>query len=105
MATAGGDAGWSYRRLVTGDQPKQGPLPRLTTAELRVLAAVEDFMHEHGWAPTHRELAERLSWRSPGAVHNYLARLREKGVIEGSGRRLRVRDFPRGASFQAEPHA
>jgi SOS-response transcriptional repressor LexA len=63
----------------------------LTGAELTVLAAVEDLMHEKGYAPTLREIAERVGWKSTGSVSQYLDRLRSQGVLEGRGRSLRVR--------------
>lgn len=63
----------------------------LTRAELDVLAKLEDLADALGYAPTYRELLAELGWHSKGALHHYLKRLRSKGVIEGSGRSLRVR--------------
>ena len=63
----------------------------LTGAELAVLAAVEDLLVEKGYAPTLREIAERIGWTSTGSVSQYLDRLRSRGVLEGRGRSLRVR--------------
>ena len=63
----------------------------LTSAELAVLAAVEDLLVEKGYAPTLREIAERVGWTSTGSVSQYLDRLRSRGVLEGRGRSLRVR--------------
>jgi repressor LexA len=63
----------------------------LTDAELAVLAAVEDFLVDKGYAPTLREIAERVGWTSTGSVSQYLDRLRSREVIEGRGRSLRVK--------------
>ena len=63
----------------------------LTDAELAVLAALEDLLVENGFAPTLREIAERVGWTSTGSISRYLDRLRSRGVIEGRGRSLRVR--------------
>ena len=63
----------------------------LTDAELAVLAAVEDLQLEKGYAPTLREIAERVGWKSTGSISQYLDRLRSRGVLEGRGRSLRVR--------------
>jgi len=64
----------------------------LTNAELAVLAAVEDLQLEKGYAPTLREIAERVGWKSTGSISQYLDRLRSRGVIEGRGRSLHVKD-------------
>lgn len=62
----------------------------LTNAEFAVYTAIEDLLLENGYAPTLREIAERVGWRSTGSVSQYLDRLRAHGVIEGRGRSLRV---------------
>lgn len=76
----------------------------LTSAELRVLAAIEDLIHERGYAPSEREIAARVGWRSSGSTHQYLGRLRDLGVIEGSGRALRIVD-PIDQSVRSDPIA
>ena len=63
----------------------------LTNAELAVLAAVEDLLLEKGYAPTLREIAERVGWTSTGSISQYLDRLRVRGAVEGYGRSLRVK--------------
>ena len=63
---------------------------RVSNTELRVLAALEDLIFELGYAPTYSQMLERLQWKSSGSLHEYLGRLRAKGVIEGRGRSLRV---------------
>jgi SOS-response transcriptional repressor LexA len=70
---------------------KQGP-PRLTGTELAVLAALDDLLSELGRPPTFREMLERLGWspKSKGSLHQYLGRLRKRGVIAGSARSLRI---------------
>lgn len=66
--------------------------PALTDTELAVLAVVDDLSHELGYAPTFREMLERLGWspKSKGALHQYLEQLRRRGVVAGRGRSLRV---------------
>lgn len=61
-----------------------------------MLAAVDDLIAELGYAPTYREILVRLAWspKSRGSLHEYLGRLRRLGVIEGSGRSLRVLSSP-----------
>jgi hypothetical protein len=72
-------------------------LPRLSETELAVLAALDDLTSELAYAPTYREILARLGWspKSKGSLHQYLERLRRLGVIEGSGRSLRVLSSPR----------
>jgi LexA DNA binding domain len=80
----------------TGNDEPRGrrrqPPPRLTRAELSVLAALDDLLSELGRTPTHRELLERLNWspKSKGSLNQYLGRLQRKGVIAGTARSLRV---------------
>jgi SOS-response transcriptional repressor LexA len=69
----------------------EGAAVLLTAAELAVLAAVEDLLLEKGYAPTLREIAERVGWKSTGSISQYLDRLRSRGVLEGRGRSLRVK--------------
>lgn len=64
---------------------------RLTEAEFAIYAAVDDLLLEKGYAPTLREIAQRVGWKSTGSVSQYLDRLRARGVIEGRGRSLRVK--------------
>jgi SOS-response transcriptional repressor LexA len=75
------------RPSATGSKGQDEPL---TDAELAVLAAVEDLQFEMGYAPTLREIAERVGWKSTGSISQYLDRLRSRGVVEGRGRSLRV---------------
>ena len=100
-AGPGGSARWSYRRpMVEPDNPAgSGDRPQwrlsssgvvLTRAELSILAALEDLIFELGYVPTYAQMLERIGWQSSGSLHAYLQRLREKGVIEGRGRSLRV---------------
>lgn len=65
----------------------------LTDTELRVLATLEDLIDELGYVPTYRELLTRLGWspKSKGALSQYMGKRRAHGLIEGSGRSLRVK--------------
>ena len=76
------------RSARSGRQP-----PHLTDTELRVLAVLEDMLDELGYAPTYAQMLDRLDWspKSKGSLHQYLERLRRHGLLEGSGRSLRVK--------------
>jgi SOS-response transcriptional repressor LexA len=78
------------------ERSKRGKPPRLTDTELRILAALEDLSEELGYAPTYRQMLERIGWspNSKGSLHQYLSRLRALGVVEGTGRSLRVVKSP-----------
>jgi hypothetical protein len=67
-------------------------LPELTATELRVLAALDDLSFELGHAPTFAQMLTRIGWspNSKGSLHTYIERLRRHGVVDGSGRSLRV---------------
>jgi SOS-response transcriptional repressor LexA len=62
----------------------------LTRAELEVLAAFEDLGEKLGHPPTYSEWLVELGWRSRGSLHQYVERLRAKGVLTGRRRSLRL---------------
>lgn len=72
--------------------PREGWPPLLTAAQLRIVAELQDYVVEHGFSPTQRELGRRVGWSSRGSLWQYLEQLRALGVIEGSGRAMRVVD-------------
>lgn len=59
----------------------------LTDTQLRVLRAIYDLYVEHdGWSPSVRELADRLEYTSPNAVHEVLRRLESaKAIVRRAG--------------------
>jgi repressor LexA len=59
----------------------------------RVVPFIELFIAEKGFAPSTRELAAGLGFKSTESIHRYLIRLRDTGAIEwepGKARTLRV---------------
>lgn len=64
----------------------------LTTRQREVLAYVTDYVDEHGYPPTIREIQHHLDLASPSTVHNHVLALVRKGHIEivGSRRLLKV---------------
>jgi hypothetical protein len=81
-----------------GSQARREPPPRLTAAELRVYAAIDDLSTELGFAPTLVQIAERAGYArsSKGAVSRVVSSLRRKRVVAGSGRSLRCLYRPGG---------
>lgn len=57
--------------------------------ETIVYDKVINFIQEHRYPPTVRELQEICGFRSSSTAHSYLIRLEDKGLIS------RVRDIPR----------
>ncbi len=61
----------------------------LTLRQAKVLKAVEDFILEHGYAPTIRQLGSALKIPSPSAVLKHLQSLERKGYIKRDPARAR----------------
>ena len=61
--------------------------------EKAILKFIEKEMGENGYAPSVREIGKAVGLKSTATVHNYLAKLAEKGYIkkeEQKGRTLRL---------------
>lgn len=54
----------------------------LTAKQHETFQFICQYIEEHGYAPTTREIAEGINIRSRGVVHRYLSALAEKGYIE-----------------------
>ena len=64
------------------------PLPKLrkkakdlTPQRVEVLGELIEYQQENGYPPTVRELARRLSLRSPATVHSHLESLERQGLV------------------------
>ena len=66
----------------------------LTLRQARVLAAVEEFILGHGYAPTIRQLGAALEIPSPSAVLKHLRSLERKGYLRREGGEVRVAGLP-----------
>lgn len=62
----------------------------MTVAQRRVYEFVAAFIHEHGYAPTVREIQVGLGYGSTSTVHHHLQAIVLLGYLAGSGRRLRL---------------
>lgn len=54
----------------------------ISPARRRVLLAIEDYMAEHGWSPSVRELCKATGLSSTSTVHMHLTALERDGYIE-----------------------
>ncbi|GGS34668.1 MULTISPECIES: transcriptional repressor LexA [Actinokineospora] len=77
----------------------------LPPRQRQILAAVRDWVREHGYSPSTRELGDAVGLRSTSSVSRHLASLEERGFIRRSravSRPIDVRLFL-GSSEQAGP--
>jgi len=61
----------------------------LTAAQQRVFVWIEDYISQHGMAPTYREVQKGLGYRSPSPVEGHVKALTEKGFIHHHPRQSR----------------
>jgi len=62
----------------------------LSEPQAKIVTFIADFIEEHGWPPTMREIQLALGYGSPSTVHNHIHRLVHLGYLEGSGRRMKL---------------
>lgn len=63
-----------------------------------ILRYITDYLQEHGYAPSVREIAEGVGLKSPSSVHRYLVEMIDEGILEtdaeaGTPRAIRVRGW------------
>lgn len=73
---------------------------RLTERQKKVLKAVTDFLLDHGYPPTIRQLGERLSIASPSAVFKHILSLERKGYLKREQGELKLADLPAAVPAQ-----
>src|SRR4026208_168475 len=61
----------------------------LTKRQREILDFLNDFIQQHGYAPSLEEIGRRFSLSSLATVHKHLTNLQEKGFIKGAGNRSR----------------
>jgi repressor LexA len=54
----------------------------LTPAQERVYRFVQDYIHQHGYAPSYEEIRSRLGFKSLNAVFKHLKQIEERGYIK-----------------------
>ena len=72
---------------------------KVTAKQQRVLNFLENFIEEHGFPPTTREIASQLELAGPNSAKKYLDILERKGLIRKTARSSRAieligREFP-----------
>jgi len=57
---------------------------KISPKQRRVLEAIEELTHEHGQAPSYRELASHLGYQSTASIYRFIIGLEKKGLVERS---------------------
>lgn len=60
-------------------------MPRTTDKAEKILAFINDFIQENGYAPSVREIGKAVGLRSTASVNYHLQALREKGLLRSPG--------------------
>lgn len=61
----------------------------LTPRQKQILDVIRDFMQEHGYMPSYREIAKLTKNSSPATIHQYISTLKEKGYLANQSRSAR----------------
>jgi len=56
----------------------------LTPRQAQVLAFINNYLDEHGYPPTVREVAGHFGFRSPRAAHDHMKALQKKGFLRST---------------------
>ena len=84
----------------TGDEADSGvaaavrPLldPRLTARQRKVLRVIREWVEEHGYPPSVREIGDAVGLQSTSSVHHQLRTLERKGYLRRDPNRTRAVD-------------
>ena len=68
-------------------------MPRTSNKAELILAFVNEFIHENGFAPSVREIGEAVGLRSTASVSYHLNQLQEKGLLLSPGAKGRKRSI------------
>jgi len=66
----------------------------LTRRQKEILDKIQDFILEHGYAPTVREIGQMVGLTNPSAVFKHLLSLEKKGYLRREGGELRLSYLP-----------
>lgn len=67
---------------------------KLTKRQQKVLKTIEDFILEHGYPPTIRQLGTLLNISNPSAVFKHILSLEKKGYLKRKEGKVRLTGFP-----------
>jgi len=75
---------------------------KLTERQRKVLEAIEDFILEHGYTPTIRQLGNLLRMANPSAVFKHILSLEKKGYVRRVDGEIRLAGFPASGEAQVK---
>jgi repressor LexA len=67
---------------------------RLTEKQEKVLEAIKDFILQHGYPPTVRQLGDLLKIANPSAVFKHILSLEKKGYLRRTRGKMKLIGFP-----------
>ena len=67
---------------------------KLTEKQEKILEALEDFILEHGYSPTIRQLGKLVKIASPSAVYKHTLSLEKKGYLKREGGEVQLAGSP-----------
>lgn len=71
--------------------------PMITARQAECLRVIKDYTELTGFAPTYREISDRMGVATPAGVNCFVAALEERGYISrlpGRARSITLIDFP-----------
>src|SRR4051812_23305451 len=66
---------------------------RLTERQRRILTVIRDWLDEHGYPPTMREIAQAVGLKSASSADHHLKKLAELGLLRRDARGSRAVDI------------
>jgi len=67
---------------------------KLTEKQEKILEALEEFILEHGYSPTIRQLGRLVKIASPSAVYKHILSLEKKGYLKRAGGEVQLAGSP-----------
>ena len=72
-------------------------MPRTSNKPEEIMNFVNEFVQEHGYSPSVREIGEAVGLRSTASVSDHLQALQAKGILGAAGQKGRKRALAAGA--------
>ena len=73
-----------------------------TRKQMEILAFIEQFQEENGYAPTVREICAAVGLTSTSTVHSHLKKLTERGLLQRDEKKSRVMRISKSTGFDQE---
>lgn len=77
-------------RLKRQQKPLATGLPKLSTKQQRVYRYIDDYIAEHGYAPTVRDIAAGLGYGSTSTPHGLVEKLEKAGYVKRTKRGVMI---------------